>query len=115
MRQGVEEELRLRLCQLFVFLSHLEVQLVKLYTQPAAAPEKLALLADEACELKRMAREATGWLDVPPGSVPPSSPAGGEAFSEAVDQRRADGDADADEGVFRDGHHVDSSKHAEGL
>ncbi|WP_156850369.1 hypothetical protein [Akkermansia glycaniphila] len=104
--RGEKEDGQLIIARLFVFLRELEVQLCNLCMKPFVTKDELSLLADEACELKCMAREAlVGPEEVASSVDTPFQPAGDD-FSAPADEGNAAGDTEASDDFFRDGEGV---------
>ncbi|MBT9449969.1 hypothetical protein ICN84_07765 [Akkermansia glycaniphila] len=100
MIQSKDEQVFLRVSQLFVFLSHLEFRLGNLSLKKTVSPRELAILADEVHELKGMAREAMARLNAPSRSVPESSGSRSNASPEAVEEGESGSNADAADNVL---------------
>lgn len=102
MVQSKEEELLLRVSELFFFLRRLELDLVDLCLKDSVDLKKLSVLADEVTELKSVAREALTYFHEAAQSVePPFQPSGNDA-SESVDESQRNGSKNHDENALDD-------------
>lgn len=104
MVQSKEEELLLRLSELFFFLRRLELDLVDLCL-------KDSVLADEVTELKCVAREALTYFHEAAQSVEPPFQPSGNDFPESVDESQDNCGANRDGDSFNDVGSADFSEH----
>lgn len=111
MIQSKEEELLLRLSELFFFLRRLELRLVDLCLKDSVDLKKLSVLADEVTELKGVAREALAYFHEAAQSVePPFQPSGNDT-SESVDESQDNCGTNRDRDSFNDIGPADFSEH----
>lgn len=102
MIQSKDEELLLRLSELFFFLRRLELRLVDLCLKDSVDLKKLSVLADEVTELKGVAREALAYFhDAAKAVEPPFQPSGNDA-PESVDESQRNGSQHHDKNTFGD-------------
>lgn len=111
MVQSKEEELLLRISELFFFLRRLELDLVDLCLKDSVDLKKLSVLADEVTELKGVAREALTYFHEAAKAVkPPFEPSGNDS-SESVDESQDNCGANRDGDSFNDVGPADFSEH----
>lgn len=111
MVQSKEEELLLRLSELFFFLRRLELDLVDLCLKDSVDLKKLSVLADEVTELKCVAREALTYFHEAAQSVEPPFQPSGNDFPESVDESQDNCGANRDGDSFNDVGPADFSEH----
>ena len=111
MIQSKDEELLLRLSELFFFLRRLELRLVDLCLKDSVDLKKLSVLTDEVTELKSVAREALAYFHEAAKAVePPFQPSGNDS-SESVDESQDNCGTNSDGYSFNDIGPADSFKH----